>query len=104
MSAHDQPCAILRAGDVQILTYWEGANLRRRLKAKVTRVIPEEVLKANPDAAGEWTIEEISILGRLCKEAVNLSVLRQSIDVEVSQQAMEPKPDDSEDGQEEDSN
>ena len=75
---------LLRIGDVQLLTYWEGEGLHRKLKAHITKVVPPEVLEANPEARSEWSMEELGALERLCEEARTHAVRTQSLDIAVS--------------------
>jgi len=76
---------LLRIGDVELLTYWEGEGLHRKLKASITKVLPPEALEANPEARNEWSMEEIGALERLCEEARTRAVHSQSIDIRASQ-------------------
>jgi len=72
---------LLRQGNVQLLAYWEGEGPHRTLRARITKVIPEEVLKLNPEAGQIWPIEELGTLGNLCEKAQEEAMLRQSIDL-----------------------
>ncbi len=78
---------ILRLGNVQILTYWEGTGVNRSLRALITKHVPEAVLEVNPNARAEFTMEDLAALGKLCREATQQAIQRQSIDVLASRAA-----------------
>jgi hypothetical protein len=75
---------LLRLGNVQLLVGWAGEGIHRRPVTKIGKILPDEVLKHNPGATNEWTMEDLAALETLCGEAVKTMLPRQSIDIAAS--------------------
>ena len=80
---------LLRLGSVQLLTWWEGEGPFRHLKARISKLVPEDVMGRNPQANREFTMEDLTALSTLCKEATDQALRRQSVDFTVLKQGQE---------------
>jgi hypothetical protein len=71
---------MLQAGNVRIMTFWEGEGAGAQLRARIGKAT------AGKDN-GAWTIEEIALMGKLCKEIVKRAMVRQSVDIAATEEA-----------------
>jgi hypothetical protein len=83
---------LLRLGDIQLLTFWEGEGAHRTLKARISKVLPEETIKNNPEESKAFTMEDLSALEHLCREARDVALRRQSFDLSTTPIPPKTKP------------
>jgi hypothetical protein len=72
---------LLRLGDIQLLTFWEGEGVRMVPRAQIVKILPED---SDPKGAVTFSMEDLAALEHLCREAREAAIKRQSIDLAAS--------------------